>query len=127
MPLSVSELKKYYKDGFVIPDYRFSEETLEAIKSDYDKLLRVNPEFKDYCPYLLQYDLGFLNYARDPNILDMVEQVLGFDLILWNSSLFAKPAKNGKKTPCAKSQQGITDSNLSFRMLRFNKFTQVVI
>ena len=99
MPLSVSDLKKYHKDGFVIPDYRLSEGALEAIKSDYDKLLRANPEFKDYCPHLLQYDLGFLNYARDPNILDMVEQVLGSNLILWNSSLFAKPAGNGKKTP----------------------------
>ena len=99
MPLSVSELKKYHKDGFVIPGYRLSEETLEAIKTDYDKLLRTNPEFKDYCPHLHKYDLGFLNYARDPNILDMVGQVLGSDLILWNSSLFAKPAKNGKKTP----------------------------
>ncbi len=99
MPLSVSELKRYHKDGFVIPDYRLSKETLEAIKTDYDGLLKTNPEFQDYCPHLLQYDLGFLNYARDPNILDMVEQVLGSDLILWNSSLFAKPAENGKKTP----------------------------
>ena len=52
-----------------------------------------------YCPMLLAHDLSFLNYARDPKILDMVEQVIGPNIILWNSSFFAKPAENGKKTP----------------------------
>ena len=99
MLLSESELERYHEDGFIIPRYRMSLETLEAIKVDYDKLLVRNPEFKDYCPSLLRYDLGFLNYARDPIILDMVEQILGPDIILWNSSLFAKPAGDGKKTP----------------------------
>ena len=77
MVLSESELEKYDEDGFIIPRYRMSPETLEAIRTDYDKLLVGNPEFRDYCPSLLQYDLGFLNYARDPIILDMVEQILG--------------------------------------------------
>ena len=95
MVLSEAELEKYHEDGFIIPRYRVSSETLEAIKTDYDKLLVRNPEFKDYCPSLLRYDLGFLNYARDPIILDMVEQILGPDIILWNSSLFAKPAGDG--------------------------------
>ena len=99
MPLSVSELKKYYKDGFVIPDYRLSEETLEAIKTDYDKLLRVNPEFKDYCPTLLKYDRNFLKYAQDPEILNCVKQVIGPNLAVWNQSFFAKPGINGKETP----------------------------
>ena len=48
---------------------------------------------------LLRYDLSFLNYTRDSNILDMVAQAIGPDIILWNSSFFAKPAVNGRKTP----------------------------
>ena len=57
------------------------------------------PEFRDNCSVLLSHDLGFLNYARDPKILDMVAQLIGEDICLWNMSFFAKPALNGKKTP----------------------------
>jgi len=69
------------------------------IRDAHDRLLARHPEFRDYCSCLLQYDTGFLNYARHPAILDMVEQVLGPDFALWNSSFFAKPAGNGKRTP----------------------------
>lgn len=99
MPLSEAEVERYHEDGYVIPKYRLSEETLQDIRADHDRLLKRHPEFRDYCPMLLRYDLSFLNYARDPNILDMVAQVIGPDIILWNSSFFAKPAVNGKKTP----------------------------
>ena len=99
MPLSEAEVDRYHEDGYVIPEYRLPEETLQDIRADYDRLLTRHPEFRDYCPMLLRYDLSFLNYARDPNILDMVAQVIGPDIILWNSSFFAKPAVNGKKTP----------------------------
>ena len=99
MPLSETEVDRYHEDGYVIPEYRLPEETLQDIRADYDRLLARHPEFRDYCPMLLRYDLSFLNYARDPNILDMVAQVIGPDIILWNSSFFAKPAVNGKKTP----------------------------
>ena len=99
MPLSEAEVDRYHEDGYVVPEYRLPEETLQDIRADYDRLLARHPEFRDYCPMLLRYDLSFLNYARDPNTLDMVAQVIGPDIILWNSSFFAKPAVNGKKTP----------------------------
>jgi ectoine hydroxylase-related dioxygenase (phytanoyl-CoA dioxygenase family) len=31
--------------------------------------------------------------------LDMVAQLIGQDIALWNSSFFAKPASNGQRTP----------------------------
>ena len=48
---------------------------------------------------LLGHDLRFLEIARTPEILDMVEQLIGPDLALWNSSLFSKPALDGQRTP----------------------------
>ena len=45
------------------------------------------------------HDTAFLNYARIPEIVDMVAQLIGEDILLWNSSFFAKPAHNGTKTP----------------------------
>ena len=97
--LSQAEIDHYHDKGYVIPDFRLPEETLAEIRSAHDRLLAKHPEFRDYCSCLLQYDTGFLNFARQPAILDMVEQVLGPDFALWNSSFFAKPAGNGKRTP----------------------------
>ena len=97
--LSIAEIAKYNEDGYVIPKFRLSQETLEAIRRNYGHLLSQHPEFVDYCPSLLAYDLSFLNYARTPEILDMAEQLIGPDIALWNSSFFAKPAEKGRATP----------------------------
>ncbi len=97
--LTDAEIAAYHEDGFVVPDYRLPDETIEAIRTDHDRLIARHPEFRDYCPNVLAYDLSFLNYARTPEIVDMVEQLIGPDFALWNSSFFAKPALNGRKTP----------------------------
>ena len=97
--LTEQQISQYHQDGYVIPDFRLPESTLAAIRADHDRLLQHHPEFQDYCPSLLKYDLSFLNYARNPDILDMVGQVIGPDFALWNSSFFAKPAYQGRKTP----------------------------
>ncbi len=97
--LSPSEIDLYHEAGYVIPDFRLPEAMLAEIRAAHDRLLAGHPEFRDYCSCLLQYDTGFLNFARQPAILDMVEQVLGPNFALWNSSFFAKPAGNGKRTP----------------------------
>ncbi len=97
--LGTTDIAAYHEKGYVVPDYRLSKETLARIRFDHDRLLEKHPEFRDNCSALLHHDLGFLNYARDPAILDMVEQLIGPDICLWNMSFFAKPALNGKKTP----------------------------
>ncbi len=90
---------QYQRDGYIVPDFRLPAETLGEVKAAHGRLVARYPEFRDYCPALLHYDLGFLNFARIPAILDLVEEIIGPDIILWNMSLFAKPAKKGRKTP----------------------------
>jgi len=97
--LSTQEIKSYVENGYVIPDFRLDQDTLEQIVCDHDRLLKKHPEFLNYCPNVLAYDLSFLNYARIPGILSRVESVLGQDFALWNSSFFAKPAEKGQATP----------------------------
>lgn len=100
--LSEEQIAHYHDKGYVFPDFRLAESTLEAIRADHDRLLEAHPEhpeFRDNCSALLSHDFGFLNYARNPDILDMVEQLIGPDIALWNMSFFAKPALNGKRTP----------------------------
>ena len=97
--LSQSQINQYHEDGYVVPDFRLPNEIIDSIRDDHNRLISRHPEFTDYCGALLVYDVAFLNYARNPEILDMVEQLIGPNFALWNSSLFAKPAKVGTRTP----------------------------
>ena len=97
--LTESELRTYHEDGFVVPDFRLPSSTVESIRDSHERLLDRFPQFADYCPTLLSYDVSFLDFARDDGVLDMVEQILGPNIALWNSSFFAKPAKVGSRTP----------------------------
>ena len=93
------QVAQYLEDGYVIPDFTMPDEVIESIQERHAALLQKHPEFRDYCAAILQYDEGFADYCRNDEILDMVEQVIGPDIALWNSSFFAKPAGNGKATP----------------------------
>jgi ectoine hydroxylase-related dioxygenase (phytanoyl-CoA dioxygenase family) len=97
--LTDAQIAQYHDRGFVIPDFRLSEETLARIRADHDRLLERNPQFRDYCSSVLAFDVGFLEYARTPEIVEMVAQLIGPDVALWNMSFFAKPARNGRKVP----------------------------
>ncbi len=97
--LTQREIEQYHQDGYVVPDLRLNQETIQSIREDHSRFVERFPQFYDYCGALLVYDLTFLNYARNESILDMVEQLIGPDFALWNSSLFAKPAKIGSRTP----------------------------
>ncbi len=97
--LTQSQIEQYHHDGYVIPDYQLPDTTVAAIRRSHDQLLARHPEFSDYCPSLLVFDTSFLTYARNDTILDMVAQLIGPDIALWNSSFFAKPARVGTRTP----------------------------
>ena len=97
--LTEREIDRYHNSGYVVPDFQLEVNTLEEIGFYHDHLIEKNPEFSDYCPAVLCYETAFLKFARIPEILDMVEQLIGPDFALWNSSFFAKPAKIGSKTP----------------------------
>ena len=99
VPLSAAQLEQYQLKGFVVPDYRVPDRLLAEIKEAHARLIQNHPEFADYCSALLAYDLWFLNVARESKILDLVSQVVGSDVALWNCSLFAKPARVGTATP----------------------------
>ena len=97
--LSPAQIARYHEDGYVVPDFRVAPDVLESIKARHAALLARRPDFRDYCPALLDHDREFLAYGDNRAILDMVQQLIGPDIALWNMSFFAKPAGNGKRTP----------------------------
>lgn len=87
--LTAAQIAEYHEKGYVVPDYRLGADTLAAIRRDHDRLLVKHPEFGDNCPALLSHDMAFLNYARNGEILDMAEQLIGPDIALWNMRFFS--------------------------------------
>ena len=97
--LNKKQLEKYYEDGYVIPDFQMAEKELLEIEKLHDQLIKKYPKYLNYCPAILQYEESFLKYCLNEKILNLVEQLIGKDFALWNSSFFAKPALNGHATP----------------------------
>jgi hypothetical protein len=97
--LSEAQLATYHEKGWIIPDFRVPAEVIAEIGNYHSEFIKHFPEFADYCPALLGYDIGFLKFCQAPEILDLIEQILGPDFALWNSSFFAKPAYTGTTTP----------------------------
>ena len=97
--LSEAEINAYHRNGYVTPDFRLPDELVEWLRQRHALLLEKHPQFSQYCSALLAYDTGFLKAAKQPQILDMVCQLIGDNIALWNSSFFAKPANNGHATP----------------------------
>lgn len=102
--LTEEEVAHYHEHGYVIPkDFRVDDFTLERLSDDHQRLLKSaegsGEDFSDYCGAILPHNLGFANYARDERILDMVSQLIGPDIGLWNMSFFAKPAGIGREVP----------------------------
>jgi ectoine hydroxylase-related dioxygenase (phytanoyl-CoA dioxygenase family) len=97
--LTEAQIAKYHEDGYVIPDFQLGDAEIEEIRDRHAKLVARDSSYRDYCSHILDEDRGFLAHCQNQVILNMVSQVIGEDIALWNSSFFAKPPVNGKRTP----------------------------
>ena len=98
--LSAEELASYEREGLVVPASRLSDEYVARLRTKVESFIATHPELDpDYLPSIIEIDRDWLDFARDPMLLDCVESVIGPDIILWGSALFCKTAHGGKATP----------------------------
>lgn len=109
--LSEEEIGTYREEGLVIPEYRFPGDLFAELRDDCERLIRDNPEIRpeklisahlERRPGRAEGLRGggrILRYATHSDILDLVEQLIGPDIILWGSAMFAKPAGEGMEVP----------------------------
>ncbi len=107
--LSDAQVEAYRRDGHVTADWRLPDDTLAALRAALDRLVDANGHMSSdnmFCPHLhkagvqgLKGEDSWLEFARTPEILDMVEQLIGPDFLLWGTTVFGKPAGVGKATP----------------------------
>ncbi len=109
--LTQDQIDQYHEQGYVIPDFQLPVDVVEAMRSELELLIAANPDKTAdalFVPHAPQGNLQGLNsprhekwleFARNPDILDMISQLIGDNIALWGSTVFGKPAGNGKATP----------------------------
>lgn len=107
--LSEREVEAYHRDGFVVPEYRLSEPMLAKLQELTLHLVADNPSLCDrhmVGPHIPGSGVegmvsrpGWIDIATQPDIVEMVAQIIGPDVILWGSGIFHKRATTGTATP----------------------------
>lgn len=105
--LSNDEIARYRERGYVIPRYRLPGPLLERLRAGLEMVLAKYTDVaqEDLAnPHMIPPTRGasvnpFMEAARHGPLLDMLEQLLGPDLILWITRILCKPAVNGREVP----------------------------
>ena len=107
--LSDSEVAAFKRDGVVVPEFRLPPDKLSLLQGLADRLIADNPHMGDEpvtSPHVpgsgiqnVKSDLAWIEIPTFPPILDMMEQLIGPDLILWGSTLFHKPSGERRVVP----------------------------
>lgn len=105
--LTEAEVERYRADGFVVPDWRVPPDQLDRLRSILERLISDAPGTRPEHLVLrwgggdaaLAAHTAFLDFARTPALLDIVESLLGPDLICWGAHMFCKPAGDGLVVP----------------------------
>ncbi len=105
--LSAVEVQTYERDGLVVPAYRLPSQQLSELRLAFEALIKANPNVPTQRLINVHMLSGgpvrghqrFLDLATSPDLLDLVQSVLGPDLILWNSHLFAKSSQDNRAVP----------------------------
>ena len=111
--LTKGEVDHYLVQGYLIPQFRLPQARVDHLRQALERLVRDNPEVRPEKlvsahvvgahgapnPEGVRGHQDFLDLAMTPDILDLVEQVIGPDIILWGCHVFCKPAGDGLETP----------------------------
>jgi hypothetical protein len=107
--LSADDVARYRSEGLIRSPTRIPDDMLNRMRASLDRLLDdrsdVPPESL-ICPHIPSGGrhgetaaAAWFEYATQPFILDMVEQLIGPDIILWGSQVFCKPQRIGREIP----------------------------
>ncbi len=107
--LDAAEVETYRRDGYVVPKYRLPKNELSRLHSQIQRLIEDNPRLRNKlipAAHVPSFnDIGIktngeiMEFASYPDILDLIEDLAGPDLILWTTSIFHKPPVDGAATP----------------------------
>ena len=106
--LTATELEQYRRDGWVVPGFRLPATEVNALRAALDRIIADNPGIRPerlVNAHLADSAEGvrgsrvFFELARHAAILDLVEQAIGPDIVLWGCQVFCKPGGDGMEVP----------------------------
>ncbi len=107
--LTPGQVRTYQQAGWLVPDYRLEADFLLSLQDALNQLIRDNPGVRPekLVSAHVQGDNGegvkgsqrFLELAMHPPIVDLVEDLIGPDIVLWGCHVFCKPPQEGYETP----------------------------
>ena len=107
--LSDAEVTAFHEEGVLVPEFRLPEDTLAHLQSLAARLIADNPHMGDEpvaSPHVpgsgvqdVRSDPAWVEIPTFPPLLDLVEQLIGPDVILWGTTLFHKPAGLDRGVP----------------------------
>ena len=98
--LSAEEVEGYSKDGQITSVVSLPPAMVRELRGKMQSFFEAQPGVdQDYAANLIDQDNSWLKYAMLPEILDTVRALIGDDIIVWGSALFAKKGIGGKATP----------------------------
>lgn len=109
--ITTEEIAAYERDGQLTPKWRMPEPLLNDMREGLARLLALGrnakPDFiplphvapQDEDPAATAIARDFYGFVTHPEILDIVERIIGPDIVMWASALFCKPAATGLEVP----------------------------
>ena len=107
--LSEAEVASFHAEGVLVPEFRLPPDKLTQLQSLAARLIADNPHMGDEpvaSPHVpgsgvqnVRSEPAWVEIPTFPPLLDMVEQLIGPDLILWGTTLFHKPAGLDRGVP----------------------------
>ncbi len=104
MPLSPRQVSSYQEQGFLLPKQQlFANDRFQALQNRFETLLA---EWQDTYGQAAEemdkphwYFPELFEYLCDESVLDMIEQLIGPDIVLFTSHFICKPAGIGRRVP----------------------------
>lgn len=103
--LSADEIAAFRRDGLIVPRATLSAGELSHLQDLIAEMDRLNPGLLDkpvvspHAPGTARGDSSaWMQFSTQPFILDLVEQLVGPDIVLWGAALFYKRAHKAPLT-----------------------------
>jgi hypothetical protein len=106
--LSPLEKSRYAEEGYVVPSWQFPQQKIDAMRGALDRLIADNPGVRPEKLVSAHLEKGregvkgsraFLELAQEPELVELISDAIGEDVILWGCQVFCKPGGDGLETP----------------------------
>ena len=101
LDLTESDYRKYEDEGYGFLGGVLTDKSLRRVRCEVDRILRdLHPTVApDQVFSVHQSESWLMELINEPRLLDVVEKVIGPNIVVWATNLICKPPKTGRSIP----------------------------